>query len=131
IVAASDDAVALPLLTGLSAPISVPPVLQLLWTTRSAGPQRWNRTFPLQVASPLTGTVAESVTDFAPQTRLTPPLPSDGVVTTLEELTVTFSLSGWLPQAVASTPSVFGGSPLYEATNTYWPTALGVKLTGP
>ena len=41
--------------------------------------------------------------------------------------TVTFSAAGWLAHAVAAMPSVFGESPLYDATNTYSPGAVGVN----
>src|SRR5262249_58313405 len=44
-------------------------------------------------------------------------------------ITVTFSLAGWLAQSIAGTPFVFGELPLYDATNTYTPIAVGVKLT--
>ena len=57
------------------------------------------------------------------------PLACFGVVTIAELFTMTFSFAGWSAQAVAATSLVFTLVLSYEATQTYWPAALGMKLT--
>src|SRR2546428_3067669 len=69
-------------------PISVPPVRQVTWETRSAGRQRWKVTEPSKVVAPTTVTTALSCTltepvpiETDPPKGMTLPLPSSGVVT--------------------------------------------------
>src|SRR5579862_8414786 len=76
-------------LTALAVPTSVPPVAQVVWVARSAGPHRWKVTLPPKVDVPptVTSALSSTCTDPVPMEIdvMAAPLLFSGVVLVDEE----------------------------------------------